>query len=288
MRRARGIRVLWVSIWIAVLAVGATGLWVEVQGARFAGRVRREARELWSARRELAPERRSLDGLPGPVVRYLDLSGAARREPVRSVRLRHGGTFRPAFDKPWLPIRGEQYFGARPPGFVWWGRIRLAPGLWLEARDTSLGGQGGMLVEVASVWTLADARGPELDQGALVRLLAEMAWFPTAFLDGRHVAWAPIDQASARATLRVGGREVAATFHFGPDGLPSGVAADRYRDVGGKGVLTPFLGEYRDYREVGGLLIPFRCEVSWQVDGRAQPYARWELEQVELDVPEPY
>jgi hypothetical protein len=30
---------------------------------------------------------------------------------------------------------------------------------------------------------LADARGPELDQGSALRLLAEMPWYPTALFD---------------------------------------------------------------------------------------------------------
>jgi hypothetical protein len=280
--------VLWMSIWLVVLAVGAVGLLVTVQRARFERRVAREARELWAAKGVGGAERLSLEELPAPVRRYLEVSGAARREPVRTVRLRHGGTFRPALDKPWSAIRGEQYFSVDPPGFVWWGRIRVAPGLWVEARDRSLGGRGNMLIKVASTWTIGDVRGPEMDEGSLVRLLGEMVWFPTAFLDARHVSWTPIDDTSARATLRVGQREVAAVFHFAPDGLPSGLIADRYRDVDGKGVLTPWTGEYREYREVDGLRVPFRNDVSWQVDGQAHPYARWEFEQVEYDRAEPY
>jgi hypothetical protein len=122
----------------------------------------------------------------------------------------------------------------------------------------------------------------------LLRLLGELTWLPTAFRDPRHVTWTAIDDASARATLRVGGREVSATFHFGPDGLPARFTAERYRDVDGKGVLTPFTGETGDYRAVDGLLLPFRLTAIWHLEGRAFPYARWQVEQIELDRPEPY
>ncbi len=279
---------LWTSIWIVMLVFAAAALLVTVQSARFERRVAREARELWAGKAVGPTARLPLEDLPAPVRRYLDVSGAARREPVRSVRLRHGGTFRPALDKPWFAIQGEQYFNASPPGFVWWGRIRVAPGLWIEARDRSLAGEGNMLIKVVSTFTIGDVRGREMDEGALLRLLAEMVWFPTAFLDARHVGWAPVDDTSARATLRVGGRDVTAVFRFAQDGLPSRLMADRYRDVGGKGVLTPWGGEYRDYREVEGLRVPFRNDVSWVIDGQAQPYARWELEHVEFDRAEPY
>lgn len=130
---------------------------------------------------------------------------------------------------------------------------------------------------------LQRARGPGLDQGALLRLLGELAWMPTAFLDARHVRWAAVDDARARATLAVGGRTVNATFTFGPDGLVTGMSGDRQRDVGGgRSVLTPFRGVCQDWREVDGLVLPFRMEAIWIVDGNACPYARFEVEQLEL------
>ena len=279
---------LWIATWTAVLVVGAVGLLVTVQGARFERRVAREARELFAAKGAGPVQRLPLEALPAPVRRYLEVSGATRRKPVRSVRLRHGGTFRPALDKPWVTIRGEQYFGVDSPGFIWWGRIHMAPGLRVEARDRSVRGEGNMLIRMASTFTIGDFRGPEMDQGALMRLLGEMIWLPTAFLDARYVSWQAIDDSQARATLRVGGREAAATFRFGPDGLASGLAAERYRDIGGKGVLTPWLAKCGDYREVDGLRVPFRSEVSWRVGGEVQPYARWELERIEYDRPEPW
>jgi hypothetical protein len=34
--------------------------------------------------------------------------------------------------------------------------------------------------------------------------------------------------------------------------------------------------------------VPFRLEAAWVVDGREQPYARWEVERFELDRAEPF
>jgi hypothetical protein len=278
---------LWTVIWGVLAAGAALRFAAHVQGLRFERRVKEEARALLAAARTPdvpAP----LDPLPAPVRRYLEVSGAARHPPVRAVRLRHVGTFAPKAGAPSLPIRGEQYFAADPPAFVWWGRIRMAPGLWIDGRDRAVAGEGSMLVKAASTFTIADARGPALDQGALLRLLGELTWMPTALADPRYVRWSALDGASARATLCVGGREVSATFHFGPDGLPVRFAAERYRDVGGRSVLTPFSGETGDYREVEGILMPFRVTAIWHVDGRPMPYARWEIERIELDPPGPF
>lgn len=281
---------LWLAAWIAVLAIGALGAVSSANSLRFGRRVAREVREMWAGSAESPHiDARRVAELPAPVRRYAARAVGARERAVRTVRLGHGGSFRAKLDGAWLPIRGEQYFSADPPGFVWWGRVRIAPGLWVEARDCSVRGAGNMLVLAESTFTLADRGGPEIDQGALLRLLGEMVWLPTAFLDDRHVSWRAVDGRRARATLRVSGREVEGVFEFGEDDLPGSVSADRYRDLGGgKTVLTPWSGDLGDYREVEGLLVPHAITGYWHVGGRRFPYARFLVERLEYDATAPF
>jgi uncharacterized protein DUF6544 len=205
------------------------------------------------------------------------------------VRFRHGGRFRTKLDGPWQAIRGEQYEAADPPGFVWWGRLRAGPGLWVDARDRSVNGAGGMLVSLESSFTIADRTGPEMDQGSLLRLLSDLVLFPTAFLDERYVDWAAVDDAHARATLRVSGREVAGVFAFGPDGLACGFSAERYFDAGrGTPELKPWSGDYEDYRAAGGMLVPHRFVGYWHVGDERVPYVDFRLETPEYGVAAPF
>jgi uncharacterized protein DUF6544 len=53
----------------------------------------------------------------------------------RTARLKHDGLFRTTPDQRRFRIEGEQYFTVARPGFVWNASIRLAPFLWIEARD---------------------------------------------------------------------------------------------------------------------------------------------------------
>lgn len=276
--------------WALLGIVGLLAILAAVNNSRFHARVVGEARELWARRQEPRPlDLSKMDALPAPVRRYLTLALQDRPTAVSRVRLRHGGEFRTALDGSFVKIRGEQYFSADPPGFVWWGRIGLAPGLWVDARDRSARGEGSMLVRLESTFTLADARGPELDQGALLRLLAETTWLPTAFLDDRYIGWTAIDDRHARVTLRLADREVACTFQFGDDGLPARIEAARYRDLGnGRSVLTPWSGESSDYRRVDGLLVPHRQVAFWHVEGEPVAYARFEVERIEFDPAEPF
>jgi hypothetical protein len=278
----------WLGIAAAVAALVAVG--VRWNAAGFAGRVARETREMWrggAPARPLARER--LDSLPGPVRTYLVKALGDRERPVATVRFRHGGRFRTALDGPWRAIRGEQYEAADPPGFVWWGRLRAGPGVWVDARDCSVNGTGAMLVSLESSFTIADRTGPEMDQGSLLRLLSDLVLFPTAFLDDRYVEWAAIDDGYARASLRVGGREVAGVFAFGPDGLPRGFSARRYFDPGrGTPELREWSGDYEDYRSAGGMLVPHRFVGYWHAGEERVPYVDFRLDTPEYDLAAPF
>ncbi len=52
--------------------------------------------------------------------------------------------------------------------------------------------------------------------------------------------------------------------------------------MGGRGVLTPYTGEYSDFRSVDGVLVPFRLSAIWHLEEGPFPYARWKVESVEL------
>jgi hypothetical protein len=251
---------------------------VNVNRVRFKRHVAEERGALLAVSPSPVPRLGSTE-LPPPVAGYRQVA-VADRAPVRTLRMRHGGTFCTGPTAEAVPIRGEQLFTADPPGFHWIGHIRMAPGVWIDARDMSVAGEGSMRVLLDDTVTLVDARGPELDQGSALRLLAEMAWYPTSLFDTRTVTWSAIDADHARATLRIGDREVSGVFEFGPDRLPLGMTAQRFTD---KGELRPWGGVYRDWRAVSGMRVPFEAEVTWQLESGPFTYAHWLLDSMEYE-----
>lgn len=276
----------WLAMWAVVTVLGICGVVASANAVRFERRVAREIREMPGGTGAVLLDR-SAPSLPNSVRRYLDKALGSRQRAVRTVRLYHGGTFRTSLDGKWLAIRGEQNFASEPPGFIWWGRVRVFPGIWVDARDRSVNGIGSMLVKMESSFTVADSSGVEMDQGSLVRLLCEMPWFPTAFLDRRHVTWSAVDEHRARATLQVNGRSVTATFEFGPDDLPTTCSADRFFDGGGPSVLTPWRGRFADFRAVDGVLVPHHVVAAWIVNGTPSEYVRFDVERVVFDDRDP-
>jgi hypothetical protein len=197
--------VLWLVSWAIVAIIGIAGAVASFNGVRFSRRVAQEMREVAAGAVEPASATQERHDLPAPVARYVN-KAIKRSDPIRTVSLRHVGGFRTSLNGSWLPIRGTQFFRTSPPAFIWSGRVRIAPGLWVDARDRSVDGAGNMLVRVESTVTIANSSGPQLDQGALLRLLGEMTWMPTALLDRRFVRWSAVDDHRASATLSINGR----------------------------------------------------------------------------------
>jgi hypothetical protein len=269
--------VTWFVVLLALFLATVVAIIVSAGRLRFQGRLAQEMRALL-----VAPQRAHVTdpvALPAPVERYRQLAVGARA-PVHTLLLQHGGTFRMSPTAKDAPIRGTQLFTADPPGFVWTGRVQVLPGLWIDARDMSVAGEGSMRVLVDDVVPVVDAHGSQIDQGSSLRLLAEMVWYPTSLFDGRSVTWSAIDDPHALATLETNGHSVAGIFEFGSDGLPISMTADRFTD---KGELRPWGGVYRDWRTVSGMRVPFEAEVTWELESGPCTYAHWHVDSMVYD-----
>ncbi len=229
--------------------------------------------------------RQQLEGLPAPVVRYFDFALTPGQRLVQSARLEHAGKFRGGLDEPWSPFTSVQHFSVRPPGFVWDAAIHLAPLLTVRVRDSYIGGTAGMHGKIASLIPVVNQNGgAALNAGALHRLLAEMVWLPTALLPGNGVSWSPIDSSTARATLTDSGTAVWLDFQFNAAGEIVRVSTpERFRDVEGTAVPTPWAGSFGSYEEVAGMRVPREGEVAWILPEGRLDYWRGRIVRSEYD-----
>lgn len=249
-----------VALLLAVAAASAAGT------ARFRARYEVERDDLLRRGRAspavVAPAAR--DPLPAPVRRYLDRMRAAGVQAAKVALLRQRGELRTAAEGPWMPFTSEQAYAMEPPGFVWLARAELAPFVHLVARDAFVDGRGHMLVRLLGLVTVADGRGPEIDQGAALRYWGEILAFPERALDPR-VRWEPLDERRARMTIQREGPALVAEVEFDEDGLPATFTADRYREVGGEAAPVRWSGRLREWRELDGRPFPTRWEAIWHL-----------------------
>jgi len=264
---------------VAVLAAGAQ--------ARFDRETDRAVRSLLSRAPAAAgaPVRREeLEPLPAPVRRWLLASGVVGRPRVRTVRLEQRGSLRTAPDQGWMPAEAWQVFAVDEPGFVWRVKVRMMRVLPVAGRDSYLEGRGRMLVALASLVPMVDASDEKIQQGALLRFLGEMVWFPSAALSP-YLRWEPVDETSARATMSHGGIAASALFSIDERGRFREMTARRWMGGGDKATLERWVVPATEWREMDGVAVPVKGEVVWKLKGGDFSYYRWEITALRYDPP---
>ncbi len=223
---------------------------------------------------------RETAALPAPVRRYFQAVLRDGQPLVAWARFAHRGHFNLGQARPqWRPFESAQMAVTQRPGFVWDGRIRMAPLVPVHVHDAYVGGEGLLHAQLLGLVTLAHLRSrTELAQGELVRFLAEAPWYPTALLPSQGVQWQAIDEHAAQATLSDGEHTVSLVFLFDAQNLVCGVrSAARARAVNGTMVATPWQGRFWNYAWRGGMQIPLEGEVAWELPQGLWPYWRGQL-----------
>ncbi len=104
----------------------------------------------------------------------------------------------------WMSFSATQHYTINPPGFIWNSQINAGSMIAIVGRDKFENGRGNMLIKPFYLYTLANSSGPEIDQGAMLRYMAELMWFPeAAVMDYFH--WEAIDSTSATLTMTYSG-----------------------------------------------------------------------------------
>lgn len=235
----------------------------------------------WPASVATRYDRAELEGLPEPVVRYFDFALTPGQPLVRQARFAQQGEFAMRRGQ-WRRMRAVQTVRVHPAGFVWDAAIAMAPGIPVRVRDGYLGGSASMKAAIGGLVPVVDRTDtPGLAESALARWLAEAALVPTALLPSAGVRWTPLGPGAARATFTDAELTVSMDVAFGAEGEIAQITAERFRDVDGTGVRTPFVGHWWDYRRVEGMMLPARGEAAWILEDG--PFSYW---RARVDAPE--
>jgi hypothetical protein len=146
--------------------------------------------------------------------------------------------------------------------FTWRARFPLA----IRVFDGYSGGRGKLEARVLGVPVMRQS-GPDIAVGEAFRYLAELPLVPWAMAHNEELEWRELDDHSVEVAGRVGGRRPAVTLEFDTAGdIVRMRCAARPRQVGRTSVPTAWGGEFGDYRAFGGMRIPARAQVYWELD----------------------
>lgn len=166
--------------------------------------------------------------------------------------------------------------------FSWRARFRIAPLVSMRVFDRYAAGEGLLEARLFGVPVMR-RKGPEVAKGEALRYLAELAWAPHAMVANRELEWREVDAQTVEVATRVGSARVAARLEFDAAGDVVRSSGDaRPRMVGKTTVSTPWSGSFSEYAALGGVRIPTRAEVRWELPDGPFTYWRGAVESVEL------
>ena len=225
-----------------------------------------------------------LKHLPEPAQRYMNYTGVVGQPWINTMRVKYTGIFRLGADKPWLPIKADQVYTTNPPGFHWKARLKMF-GLWIvKGEDTYEAGHGHMFGKIAGLYTIFDARGEELDQGAMMRYLNETTWFPIALLSD-YITWQAVDDRSFDATFTDCGKSVTARFIVDETGRLLNFVTKRYRESKGTYTYDTWTTPMTEWGRQAGLNLPIRGQAVWKLSTGDLPYMDVKVTEIEYNVP---
>lgn len=225
--------------------------------------------------------------LPTPVKKWLEYAQVIGKEKIYAARIKQKAEMRLEPDSNWMSVEATQYFSVQEPGFIWDANVKAAPLLSFAGRDKYFEGRGNMLIKILSLVPVADGTGKEVDQGTLLRFLAETMWFPTAALHD-YITWEEVDNKTAKATMSYKGVTASGIFSFNEKGEVIHFVAERYGDFNGGYSLETWAIPISDYKEFDGIKIPTKGKVTWKLDSGDFNWFNFEITHADYNKPNPF
>jgi len=205
--------------------------------------------------------------LPPSVQRYLRFMGVVGRPRVTSLQAHLRCRFRMRPNQGFLPAEIWQHNTVAPIARIFWMRIDLAGGLLpMVGRDSYVAGRGRMRGKLFDTFVVADGAGDPFDVGELTTWLNDAVMMAPSMLLGADATFEEVDDASFVVTLTDAGRTVSARVQLDERGAPVDFhTQDRYADLPGGPVRTPWSTPMEGWRVVDGRAVPSRGSAVWHL-----------------------
>ncbi|MEZ4296908.1 MAG: DUF6544 family protein [Polyangiaceae bacterium] len=219
--------------------------------------------------------------LPPVVQAYLRRAGVVGKPHVQSLRARFKGQMRNGHDGGWMDIDVEQHSFFDEPTRLFYMDAALH-GLPFSAFHAFIGPSATMRVRIGSLFTLVDARGPEMNRSETVTFFNDLCLLAPAALLRADVKWEPIGERTVKGIYRQAGDTISADLTFSEEGdLIGFVSHDRLQSADGKTFHSyPWSTPVRAHRDFGHVRLPSQVDAAWIEPTGDFTYARFELVEI--------
>jgi Family of unknown function (DUF6544) len=227
-----------------------------------------------------------LTGLPDPVRRYVERSGAVGRPRPQNMRVVMDATM---YRKPGapMPARSVQHSFFGRPSRLFLMEARMF-GLPVRALHVYRHEQATFTVRVASTVNMVDLRGEEISAAETVTVLNDMCLMAPGALADPRLAWVPVDDRSAVVTFTNGPRVVTATLVFNDcDELVDFWSDDRPDSSTGTFVPMRWSTPVSEFRDVDGRHLMHSGGAVYHRPDGPFTYGEFTTRSIQYDVPGP-
>ena len=195
--------------------------------------------------------------LPLIVQKYLNSSGVIGMENILNARIEMEGKIRSNPGDSWMKLSSVQYNFFDPYTRIFYIKAKKmcipAVGLHLYKDETAL-----MLIKLAGLFTISDARGPEMDQGETVTVFNDMCFMAPGTLLSKNIRWEILEPTVVNAIFTNGRLKISARLYFDEGGrLINFVSNDRFETKDGKVYKNyPWSTPVTEFGDINGRIIP--------------------------------
>lgn len=210
---------------------------------------------------------KDLSRLPLIVQRWLRQCGVVKQVIPFKVHISQSGRMRTSIDNDsWMPFTATQVNTVVSPGFIWYADVNMFAGIGFKGRDRLESGKGEMLIKFLSLIPVVNASGKEMDQGSMIRNLAEICWIPSMAIMP-YVKWEQRDSLSAIATMTIQDMQVSGTFYFNQAGENTRFEAIRYykRKEGATPEHWVVENDPKSNLVFNGVRVPTQSTITWKL-----------------------
>lgn len=226
--------------------------------------------------------------LPEPIQKYFKYCGYVGKEKINNIQIDYDNAFiKMSPEKKWIKIKYYQVNFTEKSTRLVYITSRIFGLFPFEGRDKYQNGKGNMMIKLLKLFTVADAKGKEMDESALVTLLSDVLFMPNLAIQEK-IEWNSIDSNSVKAKFEDKGNEVSGIFYFNNNHeFIRFTTDDRFymlKDGSYKNLKWSI--EFNNYSDINGVKIPTDVKVIWHMDSGDFEYFKAKVVGIKCNIKE--
>jgi hypothetical protein len=227
--------------------------------------------------------------LPEIVQKYLRVSGVIGKEKMINTRVEMEGRIRGNPKDPWMNLTSVQYNFFENPTRIFYIKAKKMGipvfGLHLYKEEKAI-----MLIKLAGIFTVANAKGPEMDQGETVTVFNDMCFMAPGTLICKTIKWEILEPVVVKAIFTNGHLSISAILHFNENGnLVNFISNDRFETTDGKDYKnSPWSTPVTAYGKISGMKMPIAARAIYHHPEGEFCYAEFKIKDIQYNCRELY